>query len=171
MGFPSNFNVPGVVQMQYNNVGTLLQNGRGGMALRIVHVKINDGTPEGIQIQINRWTKESEGHYINVRITMHPQPGQDGHCGNFNGNPADDDRVQVRARLGKTGVPPGELLFRTKTPVVQANRPNINDCPGESLDQAKATCKAKEHKFIPSLGCLVDVCFGGDQFAEADEEV
>jgi len=170
-GFPSSFSIPGVADLQYNNVGQLMQKGRGGKALHIVHVKVNDGTPEGIQIQINRWMEEAEGLYINVRITMHAQPGQDGHCGNFNGNPGDDARPAVRGRLGTTGVPPAELLFGTKTPVVTANRPDINNCEPSKLDGAKATCKAKEHKFIPSMSCLVDVCFGGNGFAEEDEDV
>merc|ERR1719412_3353910 len=137
--------------MQYNGVGELLQKGRAGKALHIVHIKIFDGTPEGILIQVNRWNEPSEGHYINIRITMHAQPGQDGHCGNFNGNAADDDRVQVRARVGKTGVAPGELLFKKKTPVVQGNRPNINDCPAPKLEESKALCKEREQKFIPSM--------------------
>jgi hypothetical protein len=170
-GFPASWSIPNVVEAQYNAVGQLMQKGRGGKALHIVHIKVNDGTPEGIQIQINRWTEESEGNYINVRITMHAIPGQDGHCGNFNGNPADDARPQVRSRLGTTGVPPGELLYKTKTPVVAANRPDINNCEPSKLDSAKASCKAKEHKFIPSMQCLVDVCFGGKGFAEEDEDV
>merc|ERR1719323_1041666 len=165
-GFPSSFSLPGVADFQYNGQGTVMQKGRGGKALHIVHIKINDGTPEGIQIQINRWMEPGEGHYINTRITMHAQPGQDGHCGNFNGNPSDDARPMVRQRLGTTGVQPGELLFGTKTPVVQANRPDINNCEPSTLSSAKTTCKAKEHKFIPSMSCLVDVCFGGNGFAE-----
>jgi hypothetical protein len=169
-GFPSTFNA-GAAQLSYNGQGTVLQKGRGGKALHIVHVKINDGTPEGIMIQINRWMEPGEGHYINVRITMHAIPGMDGHCGNFNGNPADDARPMVRQRLGTTGVPPTELLFATKTAVVAANRPDINNCEQSKLDGAKATCKAKEHKFIPSMSCLVDVCFGGNGFAEEDEDV
>jgi len=170
-GFPSSFSSPGVVDIQYNGVGQLLQKGRSGKALHIVHVKVADGTPEGIQIQINRWMEANEGHYLNVRITMHPQPNQDGHCGNFNGNPGDDTRPAVRSRVGKTGVAPGELLFKTKTPVVAANRPDINNCEPSKLTSAKAACKAKEHKFIPSMSCLVDVCFGGKGFAEEDEDV
>jgi len=169
--FPSSFSVPGVIDIQYNNAGTVMQKGRAGKPLHVVHVKLNDGTPEGIQIQINRWTEESEGNYINVRITMHAQPGQDGHCGNFNGDPADDARPMVRSRLGTTGVPEAELLFKTKTPVVTANRPDINNCAPAKLEGAKALCKKKEHKFIPSMSCLVDVCFGGKGFAEEDEDV
>jgi len=165
-GFPSDFAVPGLVDMHYNNVGELMQSGREGKALHIVHIRIEDGSPEGLQIQVNRWMEASEGDYINVKITMHKQPGQDGHCGNFNGDPADDDRLQVRARVGKTGVDPSMLMFGTKTPVVEANRPNINDCPAQKLEEAKATCKERERKFIPSMACLIDVCFGGKGFAD-----
>jgi len=171
VGFPSSYSIPNVADLQYNGQGTVMQKGRGGKALHIVHVKISDGTPEGIQLQINRWMEPGEGHYINVRITMHAQPGQDGHCGNFNGNPADDTRPMVRSRLGTTGVPPTQLLFRTKTAVVTANRPDINNCEPTTLENAKSSCKAKEHKFIPSMSCLIDVCFGGNGFAEENEDV
>jgi hypothetical protein len=170
-GFPSSFSMAGVAELSYNGQGTVLQKGRGGKALHIVHIKINDGTPEGIMIQVNRWMEPGEGHYINVRIVMHAIPGQDGHCGNFNGNPGDDARPAVRARLGTTGVPQQELLFASKTAVVAANRPDINNCEPTKLSGAKDTCKAKEHKFIPSMSCLIDVCFGGDQFADEDGDV
>jgi hypothetical protein len=171
-GFPSDFTVPGLVDMHYNNVGQLLQAGRSGKPLHIVHVKLEDGSPEGIQIQINWWMEPAEGDYMNVILNMHKQPDQDGHCGNFNGVPTDDDRIQVRARVGKTGVEPAQMLFRTKTPVMVANRPNINDCPAEKLDGAKSACKAKKQRetgskwAIPSMDCLIDVCFGGKGFAQ-----
>jgi hypothetical protein len=164
-GFPSDFSVPGVIDMHYNNVGTLLQNGREGKALHIVHIRLEDGSPEGLQIQVNRWMEPAEGDYMNVKITMHGQKGQDGHCGNFNANPQDDDRLQVRARVGKTGVDPKDSMYATKTPVMVANRPNINDCPAQQLEDAKTLCKQKEKKFIPSMACLIDVCFGGKGFA------
>jgi len=164
--FPSDYSVPGLIEMHYNNVGEVLQAGREGKALHVVHIKIADGTPEGLLIQVNQWTEPTEGDYINVKITMHQQPGQDGHCGNFNGDPVDDDRLQVRVRMGKNGVDPPELLFKTKTPVVEANRPNINDCPAAALENAHVVCKQREKKFIPSMACLVDVCFGGAGFAQ-----
>lgn len=161
--FPSDFSVPGLLKMRYDGKGELLQKGRTGMAKHIVHISVTG--PEGVMIQINRWTRASEGEYINARISMHAQPGQDGHCGNFNHNAADDDRLQVRARVGKTGVLPGQLLFKTKTPIVVTNRPSVNDCPSVKLDEAKASCKAKEGAFIPSMACLVDFCFAGKNFA------
>jgi len=163
-GFPSNFR-NNLVQAMYDANGDTMQNGREGKQLHIVHLNL----PLGVKVQINRWTEASEGNYINAKITMAAQPGHDGHCGNFNGNQADDDRLQIRARIGTTGVAQGDLLFPIqKTPIGQSNRPDINNCPRPKLESAKDTCKQKEGKFIPSMACLVDVCFGGAGFAGSD---
>merc|ERR1712157_150071 len=142
-GFPSSFSND-IVQIQYNSMGGTLQNGREGKALHVMHITL----PNNVQIQINRWNEPNEGSYIN-------------------GNQMDDDRLQIRARVGTTGIAAGELIgFHTKTAVVQVNRPDINDCEASKLDGAKELCKKKEHKFIPSMACLVDVCFGGKGFAQ-----
>merc|ERR1712157_275340 len=131
-GFPSSFSND-IVQIQYNSMGGTLQNGREGKALHVMHITL----PNNVQIQINRWNEPNEGSYINVKIMMPKQPGQDGHCGNFNGNQADDDRLQIRARVGKTGVPAGDLIFPiAKTPIGQSNRPDINNCAKPDLEAA-----------------------------------
>merc|ERR1711956_101553 len=75
-GFPSDFSVPGLIDMHYNNVGQLLQAGRSGKPLHIVHIKLEDGSPEGLQIQVNRWMEPAEGDYMNVKINMHKQPSE-----------------------------------------------------------------------------------------------
>merc|ERR1712079_603213 len=112
--FPSSYSVPNLLEMRYDNTGVLLQKGRGGKAKHIVHVNL----PQGIIVQVNRWTEAAEGEYVNAKISMRAIPGMDGHCGNFNGNAADDDRLQVRSRVGTTGVANGpEFLFDAKTPV------------------------------------------------------
>merc|ERR1712014_217730 len=145
-----------LVTAAYDSNGATMQDGREGKQLHVIHLTL----PLSVNVQINRWMEAAEGNYINAKITMSAQPNQDGHCGNFNGNPADDARIQVRARIGVTGVAQGDMLA-----VGQSNRPDINNCPKDGLDQAKATCKAKEMKFIPSMACLIDVCFGGEGFA------
>jgi len=163
-GFPSTWQAPAggpSVRAQFNDQGGFLQNGRQGKALHVVHVQL----PLGVSLQINRWTEAGEGDYINVKITMSHLPDQDGHCGNFNGNPEDDARLEIRKRVGTTGVDPKDLLFHTKTPVQTAGRPDINNCPPEKLQMAHESCKKHEKKFIPSMQCLIDVCFGGKQFA------
>ena len=86
----------------------------------------------------------------------------------FFGPPPGRPGTRRMRRPWKTGVAPGELLFTRKTPVVVANRPDINDCPAQMLKQAEESCKKKEHSFFPSQECLIDVCFGGPGFAQQD---
>jgi len=161
--FPSTFHsADPLVDIKYNSMGKVLQKGREGKALHVIHLTL----PLGISIQINRWNEAGEGDYMNVEITMPPQPNQDGQCGTPNGNAADDDRMEVRKRLGTQGVAAADLILPgAKTPIVVSARPNINDCPSLKLKMAEDSCKAKEGKFIPSKQCLIDVCFGGKQFA------
>jgi hypothetical protein len=164
--FPSRFHLPGLVDVQYNGLGEIMQDDRVGKAMHVVHIQL----PGGVQLQINRWNEPKEDKYINVKITMPAQPDQDGHCGNFNGNPTDDDRLQVRARMGKHGVAAEELMLKGgKTPIVPTqNRPDVNDCDATVLRQARAACKNWEGAFFPSMGCLVDYCFSGKRFASQD---
>jgi len=164
--FPSSFNsINPRVNIQYNSQGKTLQKGRDGKPLHILHISL----PLNINIQINRWNEAGEGNYMNVEINMPPQPNQDGECGTPNGDPGDDDRMQVIKRLGKMGVAIADMILPgTKTPIVISARPDISNCPTKRLHMAEAACKAKEHKFIPSKGCLVDVCFGGKGFAAED---
>jgi len=164
--FPSQFHLPGLVDIQYNSIGEVMQDDRAGKGLHVVHAQL----PNHVQLQINRWNEPREDHYINVKITMLPQPDQDGHCGNFNGNPVDDDRLQVRARMGKYGVAAEELMFAGgKTPIVPTpDRPDVNDCDPTVLRQARAACKNWEGVFFPSMGCLIDYCFSGKGFAVHD---
>merc|ERR1712014_87512 len=116
-----------LVTAAYDSNGATMQDGREGKQLHVIHLTL----PLSVNVQINRWMEASEGNYINAKITMSAQPNQDGHCGNFNGNPADDARIQVRARVGTTGVPAGpDFLFPGgKTPINPGKRPDLNDCP------------------------------------------
>jgi len=153
------------IEVVTDGSGELLQASRTGKQMHVVHVKL----PLHIEMQINRWNEPGEGDYINMKLVMSAQPNQDGHCGNFNGNPGDDTRPLIRSRIGTTGVPQNELLFRTKTPVTPANRPDLNNCPTDMSEKAKNLCKAKSKNGIPNHDCMVDVCFGGPHFAEMSD--
>jgi len=161
--FPSSFHsVDPFVDIQYNSMGEVLQKGRDGKPLHVLHITL----PLNVKIQVNRWNEAGEGDYMNVEITMPPQPNQDGQCGTPNGNPADDHRMEVRKRLGTQGVAVADMLFNfPKTPIAPANRPDISNCPSAKLKMAEDSCKKSEGKFIPSKQCLIDVCFGGKMFA------
>merc|ERR1712066_228057 len=158
--FPSTFHDPdGVgVSIVYNNHGELLQPGREGRALHVLHVHM----PGGVSLQINRWNEAGEGRYINTKITMPPQPGQDGQCGNFNGNAIDDTRMAVIARLGKDGVPADELYFPGPKTIVNQD---LENCPDDTLKSAYETCKGVSDKFWPHKACLKSVCNGGPALA------
>jgi len=161
--FPDRWqNADPMIQVVTDSSGEVLQPNRKGREMHVVHVKL----PGFVSLQINRWDEPGEGDYINVQITMPAQPGQDGHCGNFNGNPADDTRLLIRSRIGTTGVAEANLLFETKTPVVAPNRPDLNNCPEEKAEHAREVCLSKSTNGMASHDCMVDVCFGGDEFAE-----
>jgi len=164
-GFPSTFNDPeGLVHIDYNSMGDTMQKGRNDKPLHVMHITL----PNGLSIQVNQWNEPGEGAYLNAKISM-PQGyagAIDGHCGNFNGNPEDDARLMVRARVGTQGVEAAALLFPGgKTPINPTNRPDINDCEQGKLDRAKEACKKSEGRWNPSSQCLIDVCFGGAGFA------
>jgi hypothetical protein len=160
--FPDSFiNKDPFVSMVTDSSGEVMQPGREGKQMHVVHVKL----PKFVSLQINRWNEPGEGDYINVKITMPAQPAQDGHCGNFNGNPADDTRLAIRGRIGKNGVLEAELLFKVKTPVAQPNRPDLNDCPAPKAERAREVCAAQSSGGMASKDCMIDVCFGGEKFA------
>jgi hypothetical protein len=154
------------IKVTTDGSGIKLQPYREGKAMHIVHVEL----PLFIKVQINRWNEPGEGDYINARIIMSMQPNQDGHCGNFNGDPTDDTRPKIRARIGTNGVEPADLIFKTKTPVKEPNRPDLNNCPEDKAEHARKECEAKSKNGMASKNCMIDVCFGGDRFAEHDAE-
>eukprot|EP00419_Tripos_fusus_P009669 CAMPEP_0172655302 /NCGR_PEP_ID=MMETSP1074-20121228/546_1 /TAXON_ID=2916 /ORGANISM="Ceratium fusus, Strain PA161109" /LENGTH=191 /DNA_ID=CAMNT_0013469889 /DNA_START=85 /DNA_END=660 /DNA_ORIENTATION=- len=83
-----NVELPTVLKMMHRESGTLVdipQNTSNTSKKHIVHVKVFDGTSEPILIQVDRWLHSPGNEYINVWITMHSLPGQDGYCGNFDG--------------------------------------------------------------------------------------
>jgi len=150
------------IEVVTDSSGEVLQQGRQGKQMHVVHVKL----PQYVELQINRWNEPGEGDYLNIKITMYVEPGQDGHCGNFNGDPNDDTRPLIRSRIGTTGVDPQFLLFRTKTPVVAPDRPDLNNCPTEKANHARDICSQASKNGMASKECMTDVCFGGDHFAQ-----
>jgi len=166
--FPDEWsNVDPQVSLKYNNEGVVLQDGREGKPMRVLHAEL----PLGVSVQVNRWTEDAEGDYINTRITMTPQPGQDGHCGNFNGDASDDTRTAIRERMGRDGVAEEDLLFGHKTPTSGSmGDPSVADCPDDTLEAATAICKGSSPNGMASTECIIDVCYGGAQFAEEDSD-
>jgi len=157
--FPATFkDSDNLIEVTYNDHGKILQPHRElGKHLKVMHITL----PEGVFLQINQWTNPEEGFFINVMVEMASLPDLDGHCGNFNGNADDDDRLAIRSRLGPNGVEQEDLIgFKTKTPIVKAfeGLPTISECPSAYLIAAHGECQASEGHFIPSMKCLVHKC-------------
>jgi hypothetical protein len=153
--FPGSFrSADGIVTIAYNNQGQFLQPGREGKSLHVLHLSL----PLGVTLQINRWNEAGEGKYINSKITMSAQPGQDGQCGNFNGIAADDARLAVKARMGPNGVAAEDLMFPGPKTEID---PAIESCPDSTLVRAHEECKAVTTSFWPKMDCLTTVCNGG----------
>mmetsp|Transcript_58807 Transcript_58807/g.190401 ORF Transcript_58807/g.190401 Transcript_58807/m.190401 type:complete len:223 (-) Transcript_58807:474-1142(-) len=152
----------GKVELSYDDQGKLVDNAQGTLEKKIVHANFPGG-----HLQIMRWA-----NHLNVRVTMAPTTaGQDGVCGNFNGDPDDDSTDLILQRLGGR-IPEGELLFRSATKVMPGAppAPSIEDCDRAKHGHAEALCKATQPNAAGLMldSCIFDVCFGGDQYAGED---
>eukprot|EP00930_Biecheleria_cincta_P069601 TRINITY_DN57317_c0_g1_i1.p1 TRINITY_DN57317_c0_g1~~TRINITY_DN57317_c0_g1_i1.p1 ORF type:complete len:733 (-),score=94.83 TRINITY_DN57317_c0_g1_i1:49-2136(-) len=152
----------GCIKLTYNAQGQLVDPVQAKLeSSHIVHIDL----PLGVHLQVMRWA-----NHINVRITMPAdEGGQDGSCGNFNGNGDDDSTDQIKARIGYK-VPVGELLFNKQAQVQVTPKKTLDDCQGERRDHSYKLCKVKQPRATDVLlqSCMFDVCFGGDQYAIQD---
>jgi hypothetical protein len=161
--FPSTLNVMDAgIQLSYDGQGKLVDNAQGHLEKHIVHIHV----AVGVHIQVMRWS-----NHLNVRITMSAAVGgQDGACGNFNGNAADDSTAAIMSRIGQR-IPAAELLFHAAAVVGPGGQhKTIADCVQAKREHAMKLCKGDQ----PGVGgkllesCIFDVCFGGDQYAGED---
>jgi hypothetical protein len=76
-----------LVAAKYHPDSTMVKNGKKGPGIDIE-------LPEGMRMTINRWHEN-----LAVSISMCPQAGgQDGHCGNYNGDASDDSATMMLKR-------------------------------------------------------------------------
>jgi len=156
LGTFGTFDAAGLGTIAYNDHGELVDSAQSHLQRHIVHMTL----PNNVQVQVMRWS-----NHINLRITMPPLAGQDGHCGNFNANPGDDSTEQIRDRVG-LGVPRGESLFRTYQAAKPGKRQSVDDCPAHKRAKAEKDCKdafpgIKQEKLTD---CIFDACFAGKQY-------
>lgn len=137
-------------RISFGSNGALVDQAMAYLPHKVVHMDL----PQGVHVQVNRWP-----NFINAKIQMSGQVGQDGVCGNFNGNAADDMGKELHQRFGH-GIPQGELLFSNAIPWHSPHKmPNSRRCSPEKLHRASAICRQAESESGWSYAeCLGDVC-------------
>jgi len=107
--------------------------------------------PWDVKLKINRFD-----YRLDVRITMRQLPGgQDGHCGNFNGNALDDDTASIKERFG-TQISGQALLFQKK-------EYEFVGCFGD-LEHDRDFPLQRKDKHMDIVGCSA-LCSGYKYFA------
>merc|ERR1719210_822733 len=149
--------------LTYNAEGELPDKAASVFPKNVVHMDL----PSSVKIEVFRWS-----NYIDLRIKMRRHKDQDGCCGNFNMNPADDTTSQIFARVGAR-VPQSESLFSThvQTAVTSEMQQMIaTNCPPATLNNAKVKCQselsARRSADRAELdACVFDNCFGKNEHA------
>jgi len=156
------YSVGGVATLTYDGVGELPDMAASQWTKNIVHMYL----PQGVSLTVYRW-----GNYLDLRIKMPPlRGGQDGSCGNFNGDPADDTTQAIFERVG-VRVGQGEMLFKNRATIVFT--PEMEDmlrtnCPAQDLLASREHCQKElpqEASTIQMNSCLFDWCFGMNEHA------
>mmetsp|Transcript_65858 Transcript_65858/g.190814 ORF Transcript_65858/g.190814 Transcript_65858/m.190814 type:complete len:102 (+) Transcript_65858:2-307(+) len=98
---------------------------------------------------------------------MTRQPGQDGCCGNFNGQIADDSAQSIQARVGLM-VPEDQLLFYHRVDYRPVPPPPA--CRGAARVAAQAVCQRDRPGIAGAEleACIFDVCNAGERYAAQD---
>jgi hypothetical protein len=100
---PSEFEEGGLIKAKYHNESSVVQD--PAKHTRGIDVQL----PRGVKLTVNRFP-----HHIGLAITMTRlavgEGGQDGQCGNFNGNATDDTAELIQQRMGHQ-VAANDLLF------------------------------------------------------------
>merc|ERR1711933_649096 len=128
-----------------------------GNEKRIVSMEL----PLGVKVRVYQWN-----NYVDVQVEMSPQPQQDGVCGNFNGNHADDTTQSIIQRIGARVRPSDNLLSGQAmiefTPQMQ--RMMAAECAATRQASAQAFCS--KSLSVADAGativrsCMFDECFG-----------
>merc|ERR1712039_282997 len=153
--FPSTFTGAGF-SLRYDARGPVPDVVPEGNEKRIVSMDL----PLGVKVRVYQWN-----NYVDVQVEMSPQPEQDGVCGNFNGNHADDTTQSVIQRVGAR-VRPSENLLSGRAMIEftpQMKMMMVAECAATRQASAQAFCSkslgvAADEVIVKS--CMFDECFG-----------
>mmetsp|Transcript_135486 Transcript_135486/g.432395 ORF Transcript_135486/g.432395 Transcript_135486/m.432395 type:complete len:457 (-) Transcript_135486:445-1815(-) len=155
------YQVGDVATIRYDGVGELPDRAASQWTSRIVHMDL----PMGITFTVFRW-----GNYLDLKLEMtQVTGGQDGSCGNFNGDPADDTTTAILARGAR--VTDNDLLFssRAVTAFTTEEAEMLRrHCPAEELVKGELACRKdlpQNAETVQVNACVFDFCFGMNEHA------
>jgi hypothetical protein len=143
----------GSFTVSYNNQGEVPDVVPEGNEKRVVTMTL----PLGIVVKVFQWS-----NYVDVTISMAPQPGQDGVCGNFNGNQGDDTTQAIFSRLGARVAAGKSILSGTPTIeyTPQMDKMVKAECTSTKLTTGRSKCQSFGLSGNTFNSCLFDECFG-----------
>jgi len=152
--FPGSYSGDGFT-LHYDDQGDVPDVVPEGNEKRVVHMSL----PLGVKVSVFQW-----GNYMDVQIEMSPQPGQDGVCGNFNGDHADDTTQTIMQRVGAR-VRPSESLLSGKALIEftpQMEKMMAAECAAGTRTAGEATCTKLLGGAVGNevKSCTFDMCFG-----------
>jgi len=141
--FPSVFELPGLLVANFGAADSSIdRNLAGVLPIKTLRAQL----PLGVRLTVNRWPR-----HMDAMISMAQQPGgQDGHCGNYDGDPEDDTAEGIRRRPAGEPVTGEQSLFL----VGPGRLPAIPAAPGGSTGagQPPAGC-SDEQKAAAAASC------------------
>jgi hypothetical protein len=159
--FPGSYSGAGF-RLTYDSQGAVPDVVPEGNEKRIVHMEL----PLGVKVSVYQWK-----NYLDVQVEMSPQAGQDGVCGNFNGNHGDDTTQAIIKRIGAR-VRPAESILSGSAKIdftPQMQKMMDAECPAETKARAQARCSRSLGGAAGPLvmSCMFDECFGMNVRARA----
>jgi len=162
--FPGSYRDPaGLFTINYNDQGNVPDIIPEGNEKRVVHINL----PSSVTVTVFQWE-----NYMDVQIEMPKQPGQDGVCGNFNGDLGDDTTQAIFSRVGAR-IKPAEDRFtgRAKIEFTPQMQKMMNaECKASVQASATGTCTASlgvPASDVIVKSCIFDECFGMNVRARA----
>jgi len=160
--FPGSYSGDGF-SLRYDAEGQVPDVVPEGNEKRIVHMTL----PLGVKVRIYQW-----GNYVDVQVVMSAQPGQDGVCGNFNGNLRDDTTQGIIQRIGAR-VRPGDNILSGRAMIEftpQMQKMMAAECPAAKQESAQKFCSTSLGVALGDIlvkSCTFDECFGMNVRARA----
>jgi len=142
-----------LVYAKYHKDAEIVKDGRRGPGIEVEF-------PNSVKLVVNRWRQG-----LAAKIEMCSQSGQDGQCGNFNGNHHDDMQEILMARVGKSLAEKDQLWAKAKYAI--GDRVKVRDADTDDWKIGTVTAVSPELQVQPDY---YDVAFAWEQIEHAADD-